>query len=135
MVIRHFDDLLTSTDLRRIWRGAVPINNILNIDDTSEFFHLWAALQFSFCTPGFKNEFTAAQLFGEGLMWAGIAIVNLVGQRPQLEMFDYSAHTCTVIKSDPKSGQNVEAVNMEHFVGYTEYYNDINTIIFASLEK
>ena len=39
------------------------------------------------------------QLFGDGLQWAGLAIVHLLGQRPQLELFDYASYTTEVIKS------------------------------------
>lgn len=64
-----------------IWTGPVPVNGVLTVDECTEFHRLWSALQFVYCIPVGENEFTVEQLFGEGLHWAGCAMIVLLGQQ------------------------------------------------------
>ena len=64
-----------------IWAGPLPVNGVLTVDECTEFHRLWSALQFVYCIPVGENEFTVEQLFGEGLHWAGCAMIVLLGQQ------------------------------------------------------
>lgn len=41
-----------------VWHGALPANGVMNIDECTEFHRLWSAIQFVYCIPVGKNEYT-----------------------------------------------------------------------------
>ena len=41
-----------------VWQGNPPANGLINIDECTEFHRLWSAIQFVFCIPVGKNEYT-----------------------------------------------------------------------------
>ncbi|KAL5012104.1 hypothetical protein ScPMuIL_010655 [Solemya velum] len=46
-----------------IWQGPPPANEVMNIDECTEFHRLWSAIQFVFCIPVGENEFTIELCF------------------------------------------------------------------------
>ena len=46
------------------WRGSVPKNGVLDIEWCLEFYRVWSAIQFAYCTPSINEmEFTARYEF------------------------------------------------------------------------
>ena len=41
-----------------ILSGKVPLNGVMNIDECNEFHRLWSAIQFVYCMPLKKGEYT-----------------------------------------------------------------------------
>lgn len=41
-----------------IWRGPLPSNGVMHVDDCVEFHRLWSAMQFVYCIPVGTHEFT-----------------------------------------------------------------------------
>jgi cytoplasmic FMR1 interacting protein len=84
--IRSF--MLDSEDTSGLWTGAAhgpPSNGVMFVDECVEFHRLWSALQFVYCIPVGDGEFTIEELFGEGLNWAGLALLTLLGQQKRFE--------------------------------------------------
>ncbi|MEQ2196772.1 hypothetical protein XENOCAPTIV_012355 [Xenoophorus captivus] len=42
----------------QIWRGPLPSNGVMHVDECVEFHRLWSAMQFVYCIPVGTNEFT-----------------------------------------------------------------------------
>ena len=84
--IRTF--MLDSDDAATVWTGTAfgpPPNGVMFVDECLEFHRLWSALQFVYCIPVGDGEFTIEELFGEGLNWAGLALLTLLGQQKRFE--------------------------------------------------
>lgn len=80
--------MLESEDKGALWTGSdhpPPANGVMFVDECIEFHRLWSALQFIYCIPVGDGEFTVEELFGEGLNWAGLALVTLLGQQKRFE--------------------------------------------------
>jgi cytoplasmic FMR1 interacting protein len=41
-----------------IWRGPLPSNGVMHVDECVEFHRLWSAMQFVYCIPVGTHEFT-----------------------------------------------------------------------------
>ncbi|KJE88550.1 cytoplasmic FMR1-interacting protein 1 [Capsaspora owczarzaki ATCC 30864] len=130
-VLERFDALLAP--VREKWRGSRPTNGILNIDETSEFYRLWSVLQFAYCTPGAKTEFSTQTLFGEGLPWTGCAIIYLLGQRVRFQVMDICYHIVNVHAVDGQVG-NIGSMNIVDFIQEVKNYQRLNDSIFATLQ-
>ena len=84
--IRSF--MLDSEETSGLWTGSShgsPPNGVMFVDECVEFHRLWSALQFVYCIPVGDGEFTIEELFGEGLNWAGLALLTLLGQQRRFE--------------------------------------------------
>jgi hypothetical protein len=61
---------------------------------------LWAYFlfvsQFIACYPHLENKPNTLELFGEGIVWAGAAIIYLLGQHNRFRVLDFCAHTVRV---------------------------------------
>ncbi|TMS17685.1 Cytoplasmic FMR1-interacting protein 2 [Larimichthys crocea] len=85
-----------------VWRGPPPTNGVMHVDECMEFHRLWSAMQFVYCIPVGTHEFTAEQCFGDGLNWAGCAIIVLLGQQRRFDLFDFCYHLLKVQRQDGK---------------------------------
>lgn len=85
-----------------IWTGPAPSNGIMHIDECTEFHRLWSALQFIYCIPVKGTEFTIEELYGEGLNWAGCAMIVLLGQQRRFEALDFCYHILRIQRVDGK---------------------------------
>lgn len=101
--IRSF--MLENEEQTGIWIGsnhAPPPNGVIYVDECIEFHRIWSALQFIYCVPVGDGEFTIEQLFGEGLNWAGCAMITLLDQQKRFEALDFSYHLLKVQRVDGK---------------------------------
>lgn len=101
--IRSF--MLENEEQTGIWIGsnhAPPPNGVIYVDECIEFHRIWSALQFIYSVPVGDGEFTIEQLFGEGLNWAGCAMITLLDQQKRFEALDFSYHLLKVQRVDGK---------------------------------
>ncbi|XP_057381354.1 cytoplasmic FMR1-interacting protein-like isoform X1 [Daphnia carinata] len=117
-----------------IWTGPVPVNGVLTVDECTEFHRLWSALQFVYCIPVGENEFTVEQLFGEGLHWAGCAMIVLLGQQRRFEALDFCYHILRVQRVDNKD-ETVKGIQLKRLVDRIRRFQVLNSQIFATLNK
>ena len=117
-----------------LWTGPPPANGVMNVDECVEFHRLWSAMQFAFCRPVGKNEMTVEQLFGEGLNWAGCALIVLLGQQRRFEALDFCYHVLRVQRVDGRD-EVVQSIPLKRMVDRIRKFQILNTQIFASLNK
>ncbi|KAK4336866.1 hypothetical protein RND71_044022 [Anisodus tanguticus] len=117
------------------WLGpAAPPNGVIYIDECIEFHRLWSALQFVYCIPVGEGEFTVEELFGEGLNWAGCAMVTLLNQQRRFEALDFSYHLFKVQRVDGKN-ELVRGVPLKRMVDRIRRFQLLNSQIFSVLNK
>ncbi|ELK16837.1 Cytoplasmic FMR1-interacting protein 1 [Pteropus alecto] len=85
-----------------VWRGPLPVNGVMHVDECVEFHRLWSAMQFVYCIPVGTHEFTVEQCFGDGLHWAGCMVIVLLGQQRRFAVLDFCYHLLKVQKHDGK---------------------------------
>ncbi|XP_017756802.1 PREDICTED: cytoplasmic FMR1-interacting protein [Eufriesea mexicana] len=117
-----------------IWVGPPPVNGVMNVDECTEFHRLWSALQFVYCIPVGETEFTVEELFGEGLHWAGCAMIVLLGQQRRFEALDFCYHILRVQRVDGKD-ENVKGIHLKRMVDRIRRFQVLNSQIFAVLNK
>lgn len=84
--------MLESEEQVGLWIGSSfgpPANGVMFVDECVEFHRLWSALQFVYCIPTGDGEFTIEEMFGEGLNWAGLTLLTLLGQQKRFEGKDF----------------------------------------------
>lgn len=117
-----------------LWIGQQPANGVMNIDECTEFHRLWSAIQFVFCIPVGDNEYTIEELYGEGLNWAGCALIILLNQQRRFEALDFSYHILKVNRVDMKD-ENVKGIQLKKMVDRIRKFQILNNQIFAVLNK
>ncbi|XP_039954773.1 cytoplasmic FMR1-interacting protein [Bactrocera neohumeralis] len=117
-----------------VWSGPPPANGIIHVDECSEFHRLWSALQFVYCIPVRGTEYTIEELFGEGLNWAGCAMIVLLGQQRRFEALDFCYHILRVQRVDGKD-EDVKGIKLKRMVDRIRRFQVLNSQIFAILNK
>ncbi|CAL8393900.1 unnamed protein product [Boreogadus saida] len=117
-----------------IWRGPLPSNGVMHIDECVEFHRLWSAMQFVYCIPVGAHEFTVEQCFGDGLHWAGCMIIALLGQQRRFDILDFSYHLLKVQKHDGKDDV-IKSVPLKKMVDRIRKFQIINDEVFGILNK
>uniref|UniRef100_A0A673FVE0 Cytoplasmic FMR1-interacting protein n=1 Tax=Sinocyclocheilus rhinocerous TaxID=307959 RepID=A0A673FVE0_9TELE len=117
-----------------IWRGPLPSNGVMHVDECMEFHRLWSAMQFVYCIPVGAHEFTVEQCFGDGLNWAGCMIITLLGQHRRFDILDFSYHLLKVQKHDGKD-EIIKSVPLKKMVDRIRKFQVLNDEIFAILNK
>uniref|UniRef100_A0A8C2J5N6 Cytoplasmic FMR1 interacting protein 1 n=1 Tax=Cyprinus carpio TaxID=7962 RepID=A0A8C2J5N6_CYPCA len=117
-----------------IWRGPLPSNGVMHVDECVEFHRLWSAMQFVYCIPVGAHEFTVEQCFGDGLNWAGCMIITLLGQHRRFDILDFSYHLLKVQKHDGKD-EIIKSVPLKKMVERIRKFQILNDEIFAILNK
>ncbi|OON15298.1 hypothetical protein X801_08900 [Opisthorchis viverrini] len=77
-------------------------SDILGLENCTYFHRIWSAIQLVFCTPFGQNEYTVEEMFGEGLNWAGCAIIVLLGQQRRFEILDVGGLLLRLQRADKK---------------------------------
>ncbi|XP_061164414.1 cytoplasmic FMR1-interacting protein-like [Saccostrea echinata] len=118
----------------QIWHGQQPANGVMNIDECTEFHRLWSAIQFVYCMPVRENEYSVEELYGEGLNWAGCALIVLLSQQRRFEALDFCYHVLKVNRVDMKD-ENVKGIQLKKMVDRIRKFQILNNQIFAVLNK
>ncbi|XP_070552583.1 cytoplasmic FMR1-interacting protein 2-like isoform X2 [Ptychodera flava] len=117
-----------------VWHGEPPANGVMNIDECTEFHRLWSAIQFVICLPLKTHEFTVEECFGEGLNWAGCALIVLLSQQRRYEGLDFCYHVLRVQRTDNKD-ETVKGIPLKRFVDRVRKFQILNHQIFSILNK
>ncbi|XP_061416075.1 cytoplasmic FMR1-interacting protein 2 isoform X2 [Lethenteron reissneri] len=117
-----------------VWRGPPPANGVMHVDECVQFHRLWSAMQFVYCIPVGTHEFTAEQCFGDGLNWAGCAVMTLLGQQRRFDLLDFCYHLLKVQRQDGKDDV-IKNVPLKKMVERIRRYQILNNSIFAVLNK
>ncbi|XP_058150782.1 cytoplasmic FMR1-interacting protein 1 isoform X1 [Dasypus novemcinctus] len=117
-----------------IWRGPLPSNGVVHVDECVEFHRLWSAMQFVYCIPVGTHEFTVEQCFGDGLHWAGCMIIVLLGQQRRFAVLDFCYHLLKVQKHDGKD-EIIKNVPLKKMVERIRKFQILNDEIIMILDK
>lgn len=117
-----------------IWRGPLPSNGVMHVDECVEFHRLWSAMQFVYCIPVGTHEFTVEQCFGDGLHWAGCMIIVLLGQHRRFDVMDFCYHLLKVQKHDGKD-EIIKNVPLKKMVERIRKFQMLNDEIIFILDK
>ncbi|XP_075056193.1 cytoplasmic FMR1-interacting protein 1 isoform X3 [Mixophyes fleayi] len=117
-----------------IWRGPLPSNGVMHVDECVEFHRLWSAMQFVYCIPVGAHEFTVEQCFGDGLHWAGCMLIVLLGQHRRFDVLDFCYHLLKVQKHDGKD-EVIKNVPLKKMVERIRKFQILNDEIFTILDK
>ncbi|EPQ11042.1 Cytoplasmic FMR1-interacting protein [Myotis brandtii] len=117
-----------------IWRGPLPSNGVMHVDECVEFHRLWSAMQFVYCIPVGTHEFTVEQCFGDGLHWAGCMIIVLLGQQRRFAVLDFCYHLLKVQKHDGKD-EIIKNVPLKKMVERIRKFQILNDEIITVLDK
>nr|XP_028706440.1 cytoplasmic FMR1-interacting protein 1 isoform X5 [Macaca mulatta]XP_028706441.1 cytoplasmic FMR1-interacting protein 1 isoform X5 [Macaca mulatta] len=117
-----------------IWRGPLPSNGVMHVDECVEFHRLWSAMQFVYCIPVGTHEFTVEQCFGDGLHWAGCMIIVLLGQQRRFAVLDFCYHLLKVQKHDGKD-EIIKNVPLKKMVERIRKFQILNDEIITILDK
>ncbi|XP_018652531.1 P53 inducible protein-related [Schistosoma mansoni] len=107
-------------------------NDILGLESYTHFHRLWSAIQLVFCTPFGQNEYTIEEMFGEGLNWAGCAIILLLGQQRQFEALDFGSLILRLQRIDKKDVTPM-GVSLERMAARLSRFSVLNRQIFSTL--
>uniref|UniRef100_H2YIL7 Cytoplasmic FMR1-interacting protein n=1 Tax=Ciona savignyi TaxID=51511 RepID=H2YIL7_CIOSA len=117
-----------------IWKGPLPSNGVMHVDECTEFHRLWSAIQFVYCIPVRENEFTTEILFGDGLHWAACAIMTLLDQHKRFDVLDFSYHIMKVQRYDERD-EIIKQVPLKKFIERVRKFQILNNEIFGVLSK
>ncbi|XP_033631530.1 cytoplasmic FMR1-interacting protein 1-like isoform X1 [Asterias rubens] len=117
-----------------ILQGPEPANGVMIIDECSEFHRLWSAFQFVYCLPLKEHNFTPEESYGEGLNWAGCALITLLGQQKRFEALDFCYHILRVQKVDGVDA-DINGIPIGRLVDRIRKYQILNNQIFSVLNK
>jgi len=62
-----------------IWRGPLPSNGVMHVDECVEFHRLWSAMQFVYCIPVGTHEFTVEYVL------LALLMLPVAGRGPGME--------------------------------------------------
>ncbi|KAG5449213.1 Cytoplasmic FMR1-interacting protein [Clonorchis sinensis] len=107
-------------------------SDILGLENCTYFHRIWSAIQLVFCTPFGQNEYTVEEMFGEGLNWAGCAIIVLLGQQRRFEILDVGGLLLRLQRADKKETTQ-EGVSLDKMAARLSRFAVLNRQIFATL--
>jgi cytoplasmic FMR1 interacting protein len=103
-VLQRLDAALDEGRMRADWEGEPPANGVLEVEDTSEFYRIFSALNFVFCMPDAPGVVRDFDQFGDGFALAGTVLIHLLGQREIFELLDFSYHVLNMSSYERSGG-------------------------------
>ncbi|KAL7063158.1 hypothetical protein AAHC03_0794 [Spirometra sp. Aus1] len=127
-----------------VWHGTGGTSQIgtqpaaskesIQIEGCSQFHRIWSAIQFVFSTPFGENEYTVEEMFGDGLNWAGCAIICLLGQQRRFEMLDFGGQFLRIQRADKKDILP-DGFSLARLATRLSRFSVLNRQIFATLNN
>ena len=121
------------SSVRNEWDQQTPEEGaVIPIESATEFYRLFSALKYIYCLPleRGQGEYDAFDLFGDGLLWSGITIIHLLGQRKRFECFDFANHLLRVSQVYPPEQNEKMAIK---FIENAERVRNLSDEIFTIL--
>ncbi|XP_065187273.1 cytoplasmic FMR1-interacting protein 2-like [Sycon ciliatum] len=119
----------------QLWLGPHPANGVMHVVECLEFHRLWSAIQFVMCLPLGPNEVSPEEAFGDGLQWAGMAFIWLLGQERRFEALDFSYHILKVYVPGSSETANQSGVNVRRMADRIRATQKMNHHIQAIIRK
>ncbi|XP_063680467.1 cytoplasmic FMR1-interacting protein 2-like isoform X2 [Bolinopsis microptera] len=120
------------------WIGDNPPNGVMYMDECKEFHRLWSAMQlFIAMSPlmsGAGSQNSNEEMFGEGLHWAALTIITILGQQHRFDSLDFSYHLLRVFDEKPKDGISC-GISIKKLVDRIRHIQLMNNRIFGVLNK
>lgn len=132
VVMQRFKVILQKES--QLWEGPTPVNGVMSVDECQEFHRLWSAIQFAFCVPPTQGQITIEEWCGEGLQWAGLTVITLLGQQKRFEALDFCYHLLHVHDVDRQEAE-LQGVSLKRFVERVKVFKQLNNQIFGILNK
>ncbi|KAK4470067.1 hypothetical protein MN116_006532, partial [Schistosoma mekongi] len=107
-------------------------SDILGLESYAHFHRLWSVIQLVFCTPFGQNEYTIEEMFGEGLNWAGCAIILLLGQQRRFEALDFGSLILRLQRVDKKDVTPM-GISLGRMAARLSRFSVLNRQIFSTL--
>jgi len=79
-------------------------------------------------------DITVEQIFGDGLVWAGIVMMALLGQQKRFECFDFCYHILRVQRIN-EIDENFKGIALKSLVDRTRRFQALNNQVFATVNK
>eukprot|EP00736_Rhodelphis_marinus_P011090 Rmarinus@m.15295 len=95
----HMDECLSQFK-QEYSNHELIVNDAVDIE-LPDFHRLWSALLFIFLEPKGANTFNDFELFGDGFVWCGVALLHQLGQQHKFQCFDFSYHVLNVETHKP----------------------------------
>lgn len=151
LALQRMHQKLYDLQLHERWAAHTP--PMEQISNSTPFYQVWSTLQYIFTIPSnvdnSKNdEISPATQFGDGFLWTGMAIIHLLQQHPNFDLFDYSCHILNVAEFQegtdrshvpsskrlhhPAQVGNMDAVSSEkalQFTSQAKRFQSTNSII------
>lgn len=110
------------------------LDTVIPVESTTEFHRVWSAIQFIACYPHMDQKPNTLELFGEGIVWAGAAIVYLLGQHNRFRVLDFCAHTVRVEEATELKNNSASATGqrIESFFSNVAYVWSINEEVWRT---
>ena len=122
--------------LRPQWEMPVPLKDELAVDHSTEFYRVWSVVQFTFIIPPAKPEdHTNREVFGDGFVWAGATIIQLLDEQRRFNAFDFVRFLTYAAVIDPKSAAiTTGGVDYKRVFDVADMTNALNQEIFEYLD-
>uniref|UniRef100_A0A7E4V8X5 Cytoplasmic FMR1-interacting protein n=1 Tax=Panagrellus redivivus TaxID=6233 RepID=A0A7E4V8X5_PANRE len=119
MILTKVKEILISDT---IWKGSVPPNSVMWVDECVEFHRVWSAVQFAFCLPVNQQRPAIEEIFGDGPHFAGCTLIRLLGQWRRFEVFDFSYHFLRIFRTHPPKppSKGKESKNQQQSVTHAQ---------------
>jgi len=79
-------------------------------------------------------DITVEQIFGDGLVWAGVVMMALLGQQKRFECFDFCYHIFRVQRIDGMD-ENFKGIQLKPMVDRIKRFEALNNQIFSTVNK
>lgn len=120
------------------WLGESPPNGVMYMDECKEFHRLWSAMQlFIAMSPlmsGSGSSNSNEEWFGEGLHWASLTLIVVLGQQYKFESLDFSYHLLRVYEERPTDDTSC-GISVKKLIERIRHIKLMNNRIFSILNK
>lgn len=119
---------------RAEWGLSTPEEGaVIAVDTTKEFYRLYSAMQFIYCSPPERGqgEFDSYDLFGDGILWAACLVIHFLQQKDRFNAFDFAYHLLNVSEVTPPDAGDKKSCQ---FLANARRVRNVNSYIFNLLD-
>jgi cytoplasmic FMR1 interacting protein len=123
---------------RKVFGTPEPVNGVMDIKQCNQFHRLWSVVMLVSCQAAAQSkQNTHTEWFGDGMQWAGCALIALMGQRERFEAFDFTYHIISAWELDSAEHKRESAAGIQlvEFVKWAKNKRALNDHIFAVFDR
>ena len=117
------------------WDQQTPEEGaVIPVECAREFYRVFSALKYIYCLPleRGQGEYDNFDLFGDGMMWAGMSIIHFLGQRKRYDSFDFADYLLRVAEVFPVDPTDKPSTS---FLANASRMRDLCGTIFRTLDN